>query len=275
MDLSQIGTESIRQGNQNQWGVWGDRDWITAVADDIVPGVSYIEKFGLNAATASGDVIEDLSRAVNIRTTDSTIEVISTGANASDDAPAGTGAEAIEVFGCDINWNPISETIITNGASASSPSTQKFLYVYRARIVDSGAQRNKGTITIRDSGGAGDDLAAISLNGTTGYGQTNMAIFPVFAGCKLYLRIVRSEGSKTGTLTGTLGLTAYYLNEGIRVVHPITFDNGDPRNVDWKHAAKVFPEKTLVWVEALDISTGASIGASFDGIIVRHRNSSV
>lgn len=243
----------------------GIRSWGYSIADDEEPGTAGVDKFGRNPAAATGEAIQDEGGTIVINTTASKIELIS---DDTQDNPSGTGAKALLVQGVDINWNPIEDEIATNGTSASAESDNSYLYVYRSKIIDSGAQRSAGNITIRKTG-AGATMAQI----TAGYGQTERAVMPVFAGCKLYINAFRFEGSKTGVLNGEIGLVEYVLNEGIRVVHPLTFDSGEPRIKEWREVPKLFLEKTLVWVEAIDLSTGAIITASFDGIMKRYEDS--
>lgn len=245
----------------------GIKNWSYAIARNLIPGVDFIDKFGRDPSAAAGEVVQDEGGTITINTAASTVEVIS---SATEDNPSGSGAKAVCIFGVDINWNPIQADLATNGQSASLSTTLEFLYVYRARTISSGAQRNAGDITIRKSG-AGATMAQITI----GLGQTEKAVFPVFAGCDLFVNKFRMEGSKTGVLTGEVALVEYELNEGIRVIHPIPFSSGEPQIVEWDETPKVFTEKTLVWVEMLSVSTGAIITASFDGILIRHTDSSI
>lgn len=242
-----------------------ERSWGYVIADDQIPGVAAIEKYGSNAATAAGDVIQTESAAIAITATATTLEIVSA---SGDDTDGGAGAQSVIIWGVDANWNPISETVIMNGATPSSATNSVYLYVYRAKITGSGAVRNAGLITIRRSG-AGATFAQIPL----GYGQTMKCMFPVFAGCKMYLSHFGLEGTKTGTLTGEIALMEYQLDQGIRVRHSIVFGVGGKADKEWHDALKVFTEKTLIWIEALSISTGAIITAGFDGVIMRYEDS--
>ncbi len=242
-----------------------DVDLGIAIAKGDIQGVGRIEKYGKRAGAVATDVVQDEGGTISIETTATTIELISTDA---DDVDAGAGAQAIHIVGVDINWNPIEEDILTAGLSASLPSVYSYLYVFRAKVVSSGAVRNQGDITIRRSS-AGSTLAQV----LTGKGQTQKAVFPVPAGCSIYMKKFRFEGSKTGVLNGEINLMEYELDEGIRVAHPIVFSSGEKMTVEWDVGIKEFTEKTLVWVEVESISTGAIIAASFDGAIVRHTDS--
>jgi hypothetical protein len=232
-----------------------------AIATGELNGVGRIEKYGKNAAAATGEVVQDEGGPIVFQTVAGTIELISTSA---DDDVGGVGAEAFLIAGVDADWNPIEELIVTNGLTVSLSSSKSFLYVFRAKMMNSGAVRNIGTITIRKSG-AGATLAQVSI----GAGQTQRAVFPVPAGCSLYMNNFRLEGTKNAALTGEVDLMEYQLGEGIRVAHPISFSAGAPGNVEWTVGTKKFTEKTLVWVEVAYLSVEAVITASFDGVLVR------
>jgi len=243
------------------------RPWGHAVADDEDLGFQEVNKFGRNEACSTGEVIRAGGGTIDIETTATKVEIIGTDGG---DIDAGAGAQAVKILGVDINWNPIEEQIATNGLSASLASELEYLYVYRAKVMNSGAVRNLGDLNIRRQS-AGAVLAIIPQ----GYGQTQQAVMTVFHGCDFHVNTLRFEGSKTGALTGEIALVEYDLDEGIRIVHPIVFSSAQPITVEWTDAPKVFTEKTLLWVEAVSLSAGAIITASFDGVMERHEDSTV
>lgn len=243
----------------------GVRSWGYRIAADEEPGTLGVNKFGRNASTSSvGDVIQDEDGPIVINKTASKVEIISLDAQ---DNPLGTGAKAVLVLGIDINWNPISEVIVTKGQSASLQSDYSYLYVYRAKIVNSGEQRNAGDLIIRRIG-AGITMAMI----TERYGQTERAVMPVFAGCKLYLNNFRFEGVHNEAVSGELALVEYELNQGIRIVHPLELNVGS-NNVEWREIPKIFGEKTLVWIEIISITLPTVMTASFSGLMERYEDS--
>ena len=263
-DLTQISGRSHRTPTDSLDA--GIKTWGYGIVENKEPGTERIDKFGRNPATTAGEAIQDEGGVISINTTASTVEII--GANGGDTF-AGAGAKQVTIYGVDINWNPLTETINTNGLSASLDSDNEYLYVYRAKTVGSGAVRNLGDLTIRRSG-AGAILSII----TQGYGQTERAVMPVFAGCNLMVNKFRFEGSKTGILAGEIALMEYSEGEGIHVVHPFTFSSGNALDpITWDEAPKCFSEKTLVWIEALSISAGAIVTASFDGVMKRYKDS--
>ena len=238
----------------------GSRSFIDGIMDGLIPGADVIGKFGRGPSVDTGNVVQDEEGSIAINTVASAIEVISSDAA---DTAAGAGAKAIEVFGVDGDWNPISDTIVTAGTSASTATTNTYLYVYRARIADSGAVPNTGNITIRKSG-AGATMAYI----TAGYGQTLKCMMPVFAGCKLRITNMSLEGIRTNTVTGEIALMEYALGEGIRCRHAFEFSVGSDINREFKVPIEC-NAKSLVWIQCMNISTPAVLTASFDGYFVR------
>lgn len=222
----------------------------------------FLEKFGRNPAAAVGEVIQDAGGVIVIETVASKIELIGDSAN---DTAAGSGAKAMKVWGVDINWNVISEEIVTAGLSVSAESVESYLYVFRSKIVASGAQRNDGNMTIRKSG-AGATVMRIPA----GYGQSEKAVFPVPAGHTLYMTKFQMEGIKNSALTGEVGLFEYCEGVGIRCTHPLLFSQGSGGKREWPEGAKFFREKTLVWVEVISLSAAAVVAASFSGKLIKN-----
>ncbi len=223
----------------------------------------HVAKFGLNPSAAANDVIQDEGGAVRIATAIAYPVRIKAGGNAGDTA-GGAGAEAIAIYGVDVNWNLASEIIATAGASASAYSTNSYLYLYRAHITNSEAVFNIDDIVIEDA------AASVYATITDNYGQTERAVFPVFAGYEMHIRKFRFEGVQTASLTGQIGLVAYNIDVGKRVLHAIPFNGSEIGRVNWDKDYKVVPEKTLIYAKMLVISAGTPVvGASFDGQMYR------
>lgn len=262
-DLTSIARDNYKDANQVL--MFGTRSWGYAIVDDQIPGVDHVEKFGCNLTASTGEAIQDEGGSIVINTVARKVR-IKAGGN-SGDVAGGAGAEAVIIWGVDSNFNPLTETIITKGATVSELSLDDYLYVYRAKITNSGAVTNIAAIIIENTS------AVVMSQISIARGQSQRAVFPVFAGCRLYLHEFRLEGTKTGQLTGEVALMEYVIGEGIHVKHPITFATGGPMTVEWGDGPLMFPEKTLVWVETLSLSATAIITASFDGAIMRYKDS--
>ena len=83
---------------------------------------------------------------------------IRAGGNAADTA-TGLGAREIELYGIDVNGYEITETIPTNGASASVATTNSFIRLMGARVSKSGTYATQST---------GSHLADIVIESTAG-----------------------------------------------------------------------------------------------------------
>jgi hypothetical protein len=160
-------------------------------------GLSFIAKFGRNAAVASGtqEVIWDQADAVyTYMASASTLYVSSS--NTNDD-------ETIEVQGLDENWALQTVQVVVNGFNFV-PLTGLWRRVFRAKNIS--ATTPQGDIYIADDntdvGGDGipDTATNIKAKIIQGNNQTNMAIYTVPAGKKGYLwnwyiHILRGTGT--------------------------------------------------------------------------------
>jgi hypothetical protein len=107
------------------------------------------------------------------------------------DTAAGSGAREITIEGLDQNWNEVTETIATAGASASASTTTTFIRVNRVYVSDCGtfAGNNTGIIRIEDTAATVGVLAHIPA----GLGNTFQAIVAVPAGKTIYITKVNTS----------------------------------------------------------------------------------
>jgi hypothetical protein len=221
----------------------------------------HVTKFGLNKTTTAGEAIQDEGGAIVINTSAAKVRIKS-GGNVADVA-GGAGAEAVAIFGVDGNWDFVSETITTKGALVSEFSVIFFVFVVRGNISDSGDVFNVGNIIIETA------AAVVMCQIMAGYGQTERAVFPVFAGYEMHLTKFRFEGDKNSALSGEMSLYVYTLDQGIAIVHSFPFLGSHHEIVEWEKFHKVIPEKSLIWASPIALSASAVIGASFDGDLFR------
>lgn len=227
-------------------------------------GQGPMAKFGRNEATTSGEVVQDEGGAVLIRTAEGDVEIVS---GSTEDDTGGDGAITVKIFGADDGLNPIEEVITLNGQGVVD-LVKKYRYIYRAKVLTSGVTNtNEGDITIRVKS-AGATLAMI----TAGYGQTEKAMFIVFAGCKYEITKFRFDGVRIGTLTGEVALCEYDEGGAKRVIHALSFAGSSNHFIVWEHGHKVIEEKTLVWIEAKNMSASGYCTASFDGNVIRYKD---
>ena len=181
----------------------GTDDWYKQVASGDVPGWSVVHKFGtLNATTTYSPVCEggfyrtpQVASATQLR--------IKAGGNANDTA-GGSGAREITLQGLDTTGAEITETLTTNGASASSPTTNSFLRLHRLWVSASGtyasqtAGSHAGDIVIENSAGT-EDWATIS---STDFprGQSQIGVYSIPTGKIGYIKEVFGTVDSNKTL---------------------------------------------------------------------------
>ena len=158
--------------------------WGIGVADGSVPGVSHIEKFGMNIDVDSDK--ETIWDGGGIYTYLSTGETLSVTSSSVNDSASGSGARTVEIQGCNDAGEVILETV-----EVGSASTQLFKRVFRVKVVTSGASGvNEGIINIT-SVASTTVVAQIGVDGTgshaAGRGQTFMALYTVPVGKTAYL----------------------------------------------------------------------------------------
>jgi len=148
------------------------RDWLIDVQQGKIAGHSLVHKFGRNGSVASGteEGILQVSGGQFIFRTSATTFRIAAGGDVADTA-AGAGAREITIQGIDSDLNEVTETIATNGASASSATTASFWRVHRAWVSDCGTYtgNNVADIVIEDSGGAASHIVIAATEGQSQY----------------------------------------------------------------------------------------------------------
>ena len=162
----------------------GDIDFFIAVAKGDYTGYTNVSKFGRNPNVKSSDYETscDGSKLYPWPTAAETLNVVSTDA---DDTSAGTGARTVEIEGLNSSWAVITETVSMNGTT-NVTTTNSFLRVYRVRVVTAGSTGvNEGTITCTNTTSS-NVIGQISL-GSSGFGQSLMALYTVPAGKTAYL----------------------------------------------------------------------------------------
>lgn len=114
------------------------------------------------------------------------------------DAAAGTGAQKIEIIGCDINGNPISEVVTLNG-QAYVESALSYYRVFGAAVEEAGSGRvNAGDIHIIKTGTGGTLTAGVPATLTSGWVKIPVGLVESFSGMCIVppnksLRAVRLE----------------------------------------------------------------------------------
>lgn len=179
-----------------------DGDWLLEVARGNVAGASVVHKFGRNSSVGTTFVPVSIGGVYEVPTSATTLR-IKAGGNANDTA-AGSGAREVTLIGLDGSYNEISEAVATNGASASSATSNSFTRLYRAYVSSSGTYANtsagshSASITI-ENGAGGTDWLTIDATGGFPNGQSEVAVYSVPTGYNAYIMsgLLMSDSSKT------------------------------------------------------------------------------
>ena len=158
--------------------------WGIGVADDNVPGVSHIEKFGMNIDV--DNTKETIWDGGGIYTYIETAETLTVTSSSVNDTPAGTGARTVEIQGLNSAGEVVVEIV-----NLGSSTIAEFKRVFRVKVLTSGASGvNEGTISVT-SDNTSTVLAIIGVDGTgpttAGRGQTFMAQYTIPTGKTGYI----------------------------------------------------------------------------------------
>jgi hypothetical protein len=196
------------------------------IARGIVTGARAIRQYGRNPAVSSTFV--PLTRGGIYRTPQVGAQQalrIRAGGNANDTA-AGSGAREITLVGLDATGEPITDTIATNGTSASAVSSKQFLRLTDAFVSKSGtyatqtALSHAATINIEDGAG---NLWAVIQDTDIPRGDTEIGAYSVPVNRSLYISHIRlqsDEANKTNVVmfkrSGILQTAAPY--DGMQLI---------------------------------------------------------
>ena len=185
------------------------------------------------------------------------------------DTAAGTGARSIKVMGLDANYEEIEETLTTAGASASAVTTQLFLRVLKAQVVDCGTRigTNIGGVTLENTTSL-NELAFIE----TGFGVTKLSMYTIPAGKNAFITRFTTNVDAGGNKLGTVSLNVCEENSagaapyrGLQKV--IQFDNFvGIRSLDLDSYIKI-SEKSDIWCSGVSTGTGTKINTNVDLLI--------
>jgi len=239
-----------------KWGTTGLRELQHAYR------VRNINKFGATATAGTSETVIVTGNTTTFLTAAKTIEVVS---SSTADTAAGNGCRTLTIFGCDSDFNEISEVITTNGQSDSADTSQSFLRVYRARCTTTGTYHgaNTGDITVKTS----DDEVMLVM--PAGRGSSETSVFTTFVNTKAYITQMKLQCAPSGSATGNLFLN---IHNGVDVVS-VPFNSrrtekafrgltNVTQEFDFDSYIEV-PEKSDIWLSAI-FSTGTTNVMSAD-----------
>lgn len=242
-----------------------------------IPGYSIVQKFGRNevvtttvAPVSIGGIYQTPTVAVNL-------EAISDDA-ADDDG--GLGVRKIRITGLKDDFTAYSEEVVMNGLIATSPTSEKFIRVFRIECIESGtyasqiASSQAGTITIREEG-AGDTWAMVDEIATNfGVGQSQIGAYSVPSGFTAILmskfisvNIVQAANIYFFQRPNIDNISAPF--DGMRLVEQETGIQ-EVYNVTPITPINMFPEKTDIGFMAKTTAGNASVACNFELLLVEN-----
>jgi hypothetical protein len=260
MDYNPGGQPIIRTtGDSISWGI--------QVSDGSIPGVAYIEKFGMNTdVDANKETIWDGGGIYAYQPTATPISVTSDAPTF--DLPGGTGARSVEVQGLDGDYNLVTETIFLGAVG-----TQPFLRIFRVKVALSGSEGiNHGNIFIRCQV-TNVVLAQIGLDGigsnAAGRGQTFMALYTIPAGKTGYLTqwTVGAGKANTDAIATFMVRNTLLVGDGAWNARDIITVSATTYSKDYKIPMQI-PEKHDIEVRAYSSINNSLVSSSFNLIIV-------
>ena len=240
-----------------------------------IPGYSIVQKFGRNVAVGTTVVPIAIGAVYATPTAAVNLEVISDDA---DDDASGSGARSVTITGLDANWDLINEEVATAGLSASLPTTNTFIRVFRLKVTRSGsyasqtASSEHGTITVRVAS-AGATWGQIDEIATDfGVGQSQIACYTVPKGFTAILK------SKFTSIDVNQAANIYFFQrpnanvvaapfEGMRLVQQETGIK-EVYNIMPKTPINIFNQYTDIGFMGKTTAGTASISCNFELLLI-------
>ncbi len=225
-----------------------------------------VHKFGRNDDVANAAWEPVTSNGILLWPTSALAVRVKAGGNTNDTA-AGTGAREVTVVGLDENWVEQTETIATNGADASSPTSTTFIRLYRAYVSEVGSYgaSSAAAIDIETTGGTA------LLDIPTGDNQSQVAFYTVPAGRGAYLTHVdvNVPTGKSADFRFFQRRDANNTADTFRAPRVFWYRDGIAEQADEEFGAPIyFPPYTDLWIEAYGDGANVSVEAEFDLVLV-------
>jgi len=241
-----------------------NKDYYNQISLGLIPGVSYVAKFGENPDIDTDTVPEDIwefGGEYIFSTTDDIDTMSSSSAN---------DTEPILVIGLDENWNEVQQTIVLTGQTKVTLGTP-LIRVYR--MVNIGTSDLEGIVYCYVDGDitdgvpdAGADVRAIIDNGNN---QTLMCIYTVPAGktglfTQGYVAMARPQ-----TSVARMSWKARPFGSVFQVKSRISIDSSSSSSWQYRYVPAVaLPEKTDIIITCETISANnTGISGGFEVIL--------
>lgn len=234
------------------------------------PGVGKIIKFGYKlAVTITRLTLWPEDAALTYRTTASVMQLSSTDAKDNGaSSPLGVGAQTVQVFGLDANYNEINE-IITLAGIAQVETTKEYLRVFRLIVLSAGSELDNAGIIYCGTGlpspFTGKPTVLHSLV-SVGENQSEQAFYTIPAGKTGVLEQLDVSVGTGKILTAGLFVRPFgqvFQNKGNIITNAAPFVSDVPALMD-------FTEKSDIELRASVDSTTAAASGLF--VLTLHDN---
>jgi len=248
------------------WRVNGVIDYYKEFALNEDENAFSVYKFG-RVTTTSGQRIPMWDGNTNYIFPD-TADTITVTSDDPNDAPGGTGARSVRIFGLDANWE-MQDEIINLGET----TTNTYIRLFRMRVVESGTNdfpfvaadiaNNIGTITATHNGTA-SPIAIIQPR----QGQTLMAIYTIPEGYTALMWAADTNNGRNNDAVGFVytkknnGITNPWLCKGIRDMYRNSVGKA------WR-IPRVYEAKTDI-VIAIEGNNGDTVSGTFELELIKN-----
>ena len=228
----------------------------------FVPGISFINGFGRNAATTTGDAIWAVSSAFNEIQTAGVIAIVSTSTD-DDGDPVGIGARTLTLTGLNGSYDIVTETITMNGTTPVN-TANSYVAVHRCFVATAGSSATQvGTITGTQ---ASATPATEVLRLVIGYNQTQSAQYMVPRNHTAYMSSIDvAMQTVTANLTMDIGMFKKDFGGVFRIQDDFLLTGtGAGRQEQVFSAPLKFEAKSTILFKCIAASASADVEVDYD-----------
>jgi hypothetical protein len=271
---TRISSTGVVSGEHTQLVESVTSNFLLEVGKGNIAGHALRPVFGYNpdiGASTTEDI--NFSGALNFLQAVSAVR-IKVGGNAADDT-AGAGAQTVLVDGLDSAFLEVSETLTTAGASASSPTTQTFIRVNKATVVNVGtygagaastAGANTGNIEIETTGGT----LLMTIEAGVGSSENSLYTVPAAKSAHLVRLSITPDSAKAADIRLWKRLNADDVSTPFGAKNIVRRYPGLLNPIEREADAHIiFSAKTDIWLTATTGSGGSARASTvYDLILV-------
>jgi hypothetical protein len=232
-----------------------------------VKGVQYINKFGRNPTTVTGDCIWQASTSYSTPTA-AQCNIASTSTD-DDGSPAGVGAWVLFVSGINDKYDYVEEYVTLDGTT-NVLTVNLYINIRRSFVVYASTESGAvGTITITSTAPGAPVLATIAI----GVNQTQSSVFIVPRGHTAFVNLPQMTAQNTGVNnTAHIGLIRKDFGGVFRIQNDSLFLSDSGNNFQPKSfgAPLLFPSMSTIFYKCISASGTWDIIVDYDIWLVKN-----